>query len=159
MNTGLSSPTETTDDFDAGTRFLSEHYWGPTDPVTGSILNFPAEHSQGNVPIWSKTGTEFLDITPDEARIYKEHMTYPKGDPRTRRVTVLADEIGTPIEEEKKAIKAIVNYVEGQLGAFKKHIIFSEDKTSKEVRRYLWTYYNSSEESVFIKDYFNRLAK
>ena len=154
-NTGLSSPTEKTQDFDYGTRVISERYWGPTDPVTGSILNFPAEHSQGNVPIWSKTGTEFLDITPDEARIYKEHMTYPKGDPRTRRVTVLADEIGTPVEGEKKALKAIVNYVEGQLSGFRKNIIW----TDEEVRRYVWTYYNTSEESVFIQDYLTRLAK
>jgi hypothetical protein len=96
-----------------------------------------------------------LDITPDEARIYKEHMTYPKGDPRTRRVTVLADEIGTPVEGEKKALKAIVNYVEGQLSGFRKYLIW----TDEEVRRYVWTYYNTSEESVFIQDYLTRLAK
>jgi len=153
-NTGLSAPTEETRKFDYGTRVLSERYWGPTDPVTGSILNFPAEHSQGNVPIWSKTGPVSLNIPPDFARIYKEHMTYPEGDPRTRRVTVLADEIGTPVGEEKEARKQIINHVEGQLAAFKKHLIW----TDEEVRMYVWTYYNSSEESVFIKDYRTRLA-
>ena len=131
---------------------LSDKYWGPTDPVTGSILNPTAEDSQETVYIWSKRGPVPLDIPPDFATIYKNHMTYPEGDPRTRRVTVLVDERGTDIETEKKALKQIINHVEGQLAAFKKNLIW----TDEEVRRYVWTYYNSSHESVFIQDYMTR---
>ena len=85
-------------------------------------------------------------------------MAYPKGDARTKRITVLGDEFGTAIEEEKEALKSIINYVDSQLAGFKKHLIWEDTPGEKNlIREYVWRYYNSSQESVFIQDYLERL--
>ena len=94
-----------------------------------------------------------MNIPVDLANIYKEHMAYPEGDPRTERITVLSSD-SEEIAEQKKHRKKIVNYVDRQLQLFKKEVVW----TNKDVRNALWKYYNSSQESVFIKDYIQRLG-
>ena len=148
-NTGLSSPTQETALFKEAKKILGTDYWGEVD----NILDSPGVYSQGDIPIWSKTGTETLNIPVDLANIYKEHMAYPEGDPRTERITVLSSD-SEEIAEQKKHRKKIVNYVDRQLQLFKKEVVW----TNKDVRNALWKYYNSSQESVFIKDYIQRLG-
>ena len=148
-NTGLKSPTRETALFKEAKKVLGTDYWGEVR----NILDSPELYSQGDIPIWSKEGTTAtLNIPADLARVYNAHMAYPEGDFRTERITVLSSD-SEEIAEEKKKRKEIVNYVDRQLQLFKKQVVW----TNEDVRNALWKYYNSSQESVFIQDYLERL--